>query len=231
MIDNIKRYLMLMKYSGRLMAGKCFWIIIFLPLIWPVLRALFIGIGWSEAKFNPADAHMLISIPLSIVAMGLGLRIIAGEIDSRTLEIAYTVPGGCHRIWLAKIATCFCLLFASEALLALFTMVFLVSVSMGTFYGALQAAMFYLVLGMGLSALFRSEITGAMATIVFFALGVMTSEVRISPFFNPLAIRNPEKTQLIAYAIQNRIFYIILIVVVSLLTFLRVERREKMLRD
>ncbi|MBN1904191.1 MAG: hypothetical protein JW927_03755 [Deltaproteobacteria bacterium] len=231
MIDNIKRYLMLMKYSGRLMAGKRFWIIIFLPLIWPVLRALFIGIGWSETKFNPADAHMLISLPLSIVAMGLGLRIIAGEIDSRTLEIAYTVPGGCHRVWLAKIATCFCLLFASELLLVLFTMVFLVSVSIGAFYGALQAAMFYLVMGMGLSAFFRSEITGAMATIVFFALGLMASSVRISPFFNPLALSPSEKAQAVTYAIQNRIFFIIFIVAITLLTFLRVERREKMLRD
>lgn len=231
MIDNIKRYLMIMFYSGRLMAGKRFWIVLFLPLIWPVLRALFIGIGWSEAKFNPADAHMLISLPLSIVAMGLGLRIIAGEIDSRTLEIAYTVPGGCHRVWLAKIATCFCLLLASEVLLALFTMVFLVSVSIGTFYGALQAAMFYLVMGMGLSAFFRSEITGAMATIVFFALGFMASSVRISPFFNPLALSPSEKAQAVTYAIQNRIFFIILIVVITLLTFLRVERREKMLRD
>ncbi len=221
-----------MIYSGRLMVGKRFWIVIFLPLIWPVLQALFVGIGWSEAKFNPADAHMLISLPLSIVAMGLGLRIIAGEIDSRTLEIAYTVPGGCHRVWLAKIATCFCLLFASEVLLALFTMVFLVSVSIGTFYGALQAAMFYLVMGMGLSAFFRSELTGAMATIVVYAITVlMGGSLRISPFFNSLALDKAENGQAVAYIIQNRILFVILIVIISLLTFLRVERREKMLRD
>jgi ABC-type transport system involved in multi-copper enzyme maturation permease subunit len=150
-----------------------------------VLQACLSGSDGVMQNFNPADAHMLISIPLSIVAMGLGLRIIAGEIDSRTLEIAYTVPGGCHRVWLAKIATCFCLLIASEALLALFTMVFLISVSIGTFYGALQAAMFCLVMGMGLSAFFRSEITGAMATILFFALGVMASSSVYRHFLTP----------------------------------------------
>lgn len=231
MLTKFKTYLQLMVYSGRLMAGRRFWIVIFMPLAWPMLQALFIGIGWRDGKVAPVDAHMLMSLPLSIVAMGLGLRIIAGEIDSRTLEIAYTVPGGCHRVWLAKLATCFCLLFAGDVLLAVFTMVFLTSVSIGTFYGVLQASMFYLVMGMALSAFFRSEITGAMATLVFYAISIMASSVRISPFFNPLALEKAENAQAVAYIVQNRILFVILILVISLLTFLRVERREKMLRD
>jgi hypothetical protein len=231
MLVKLKTYLSLMIYSGRLMAGKRFWIAIFLPLVWPVLQLLFIAIGWRDGKVNPVDAHMLMSLPLTIVAMGLGLRIIAGEIDSRTLEIAYTVPGGCHRVWLAKLATCFCLLLAGDVLLAVFTMVFLTSVSIDTFYGVLQASMFYLVMGMGLSAFFRSEITGAMATIVVYAISIMASSARISPFFNPLALDKAEKAQAVAQIVQNRILFVILIVVISLLTFLRVERREKMLRD
>jgi hypothetical protein len=40
-----------------------------------------------------------------------------------------------------------------------------------------------------------------------------------------------EKAQAVTYAIQNRIFFIIFMVAITLLTFLRVERREKMLRD
>jgi ABC-type transport system involved in multi-copper enzyme maturation permease subunit len=206
MLIKLKTYLRLMFYSGRLMAGRRFWIVIFLPLVWPVLQALFIGIGWRDGKVTPVNAHMLMSLPLTIVAMGLGLRIIAGEIDSRTLEIAYTVPGGCHRVWLAKLATCFCLLLAGDVLLAVFTMVFLTSVSIGTFYGVLQASIFYLVMGMGLSAFFRSEITGAMATIVVYAISIMASSVRISPFFNPLALDKTENAQAISYIIQNRIF-------------------------
>jgi hypothetical protein len=232
MLTKIKTYLQLMLYSGRLMAGKRFWIVIFLPLVWPVLQVLFIAVGWRDGKVTPADAQMLMSLPLTIVAMGLGLRIIAGEIDSRTLEIAYTVPGGCHRVWLAKLATCFCLLFAGDLLLAVFTMVFLTSVSMGAFYGVLQASVFYLVMGMALSAFYRSEITGAMATIVVYAITVlMGGSFRISPFFNPLALDKVENAQAVARVIQNRILFVILIVVISLLTFLRVERREKMLRD
>jgi hypothetical protein len=144
MLTKFKTYLQLMNYSGRLMAGKRFWIIIFLPLIWPVLQALFVGMGWSDSKFNPADAHLLISIPLSVVAMGLGLRIIAGEIDSMTLEIAYTVPGGCHRVWLAKIATCFCLLLASELLLALLQCSFLYLFQLGHSMGRSRPPCFIL---------------------------------------------------------------------------------------
>ena len=167
-------------------------------------------------------------------AMGLGVRLIAGEIDSRTLEIAYTVPGGCHRVWLAKIATCISMLLVSEILLSLFTMIFFTSVSPGTFYGVLQASVFYLIAGMAFSAFFRSEITGAMATVVLYAINLfvqLNTQIRVSPFFNPLAMNTADKSQVLSYTIQNRIFFIIFIAVISLLTFSRVERREKMLGD
>lgn len=233
MIDNLKRYLRLIFYSARLVAGRRFWIVVILPLLWPILRAvLFIFEGGERLK--PEDAHLLMSLPLSVVAMGLGVRLIAGEIDSRTLEISYTVPGGCHRVWLAKIATSVSLLLASEVLLTVFTMIFFTSVTPGTFYGVLQASVFYLIIGMAFSAFSRSEITGAMATAVLYALNMfvqLNTQTRISPFFNPVAMDNVDRSQVLAYTIQNRIFFIILIAAISLLTFSRVERREKMLGD
>ena len=235
MMDKIKRYLRLMFYSARLVAGRKFWIIIPLPLIWLILKALFIMLGWSNGKLGPESAHLLMSIPLAVVGMGLGIRLIAGEIDSRTLEIAYTVPGGCHRVWLAKIATSVSILLISELVQAFFTMVFFTSVTPGTFYGVFQASVFYLVAGMGFAALFRSEITGAMVTVVLFAFNALIGfdrfQPRVSPFFNPLAIENTDKSQILSYTIQNRIFFMILIAALALLTFSRVERREKMLRD
>ncbi|MBN2420561.1 MAG: hypothetical protein JXL81_14315, partial [Deltaproteobacteria bacterium] len=86
------------------------------------------------------------------------------------------------------------------------------------------------------------EITGAMATVVLLGLNLFIqfaandasggpAQFRISPFFNPAALENVDKSQVIAHTIQNRIFFIILIAVISLLTFSRVERREKMLGD
>ena len=232
MIDDFKRYLRMMFYSARLIAGRKFWIIVLLPLLWLLLRAVFIMFGWADGKLGPEDAHYLMSIPLSVVAIGLGIRIIAGEIDSRTLEIAYTVPGGCHRIWLAKIATSVSMLLVSEMFLTLFTMLFFTSVTPGTLYGVLQGSVFYLIVGMAFSTFFRSEITGAMATAALFAFNLLVGAgTRISPFFNPLVIDNTEKSQVLPYTIQNRIFFIIFIAVITLLTFSRVERREKMLGD
>ena len=234
MIDNIKKYFRLMFYSAYLVAGRKFWIVVFLPLIWLLLRALFILIGWDDGKFDPENAHLLMSIPLSVIGMGLGIRLIAGEIDSRTLEIAYTVPGGCHRVWLAKIATAVSMLFASEVLLTIVTMMFFTAVTPGTFYGVFQGSVFFLIAGMAFSALFRSEITGAMGSVVLYVIVLLMQanrQFRISPFFNPLAIENTDKSQIISSTIQNRIFFIIIIVVLALLTFLRVERREKMLGD
>lgn len=231
MIDNIKRYFRIMFYSAYLLAGRKFWIVVFLPLLWLVIRALFIMFGSGE-KLGPESAHYLMSIPLSVVAIGLGIRIIAGEIDSRTLEIAFTVPGGCHRIWLAKIATSVSMLLAGEILLTVCTMIFFTSVTPGTFYGVLQGVVFYLIIGMAFSTFFRSEITGAMATVALFAFNLMIGPgSRISPFFNPLAMDSAEKAQTLSYTVQNRIFFMIFIAVVTLLTFYRVERREKMLGD
>jgi hypothetical protein len=229
MIDNIKRYSRIMLYSARLVAGRKFWIVVFLPLLWLVIRAAYIMFGGGE-KLGPENAHYLMSVPLSVVAIGFGIRLIAGEIDSRTLEIAYTVPGGCHRVWLAKIVTSVSMLIFSEMLLTLFTTIFFTSVTPGTFYGVLQGTVFYLIAGMAFSTFFRSEITGAMATAVLFVFNLFIGPgSRISPFFNPLALDNAEKSQMVSYTIQNRIFFIIFMAVVALMTFSRVERREKML--
>ena len=99
-------------------------------------------------------------------------------------------------------------------------MIFFTSVTPGTFYGVLQGSVFYLTAGMAFSAFFRSEITGAMVTVPLFALNLITSaDTRVSPFFNPLVLENTEKLQAISYTVQNRIFFIILIGVITLLTF------------
>lgn len=233
MLSNIKTYSRLMFYSARLIAGRKFWIVILLPLLWLALQAVWILFVGREGKLGPADTPFLIGLPLAVIGMGFGVRLIAGEIDNRTLEIAYTVPGGCHRIWLAKIAACFCLLLSSEVILAIVTMIFFTSITFGAFYGVFQAAFFYMIAGMAFSAFFKSEITGAMATVSVFAINVIIGfsdfQPRISPFFNPLAIESSDKAQIIAYTVQNRILFIIVIVTIALLTFLRVEKTEKML--
>jgi len=233
---RLRSYLRLVHLSAQLVAGRHFWIPILLPLLWLAFQAFILLVGWRQTGFEAMDAQSLMGVPLTVLAIGLGIRIVASEMDRRTLEIAYTVPGGCHRIWLAKMTGCFFILLFSQALLAVVTLAFFTSFPFISFYGALQAALFYLIAGMAFAAFFRSEITGAMASVTLLALNGMFSgfgenQMRISPFFNPLAIRGGDETELFAWTLQNRILFLFLIVAIVLLTFGRVERREKMLGD
>jgi hypothetical protein len=234
---RIKDYLRLTYLSAQLVAGRRFWITILLPLLWPAFQAFWLLMGWrDEGPFEAVNGQTLMGLPLIVLAIFLGIRIIANEMDRRTLEIAYTVPGGCHRVWLAKITACFFILLFSEAVLALFTLAFLTSFPFTALYGALQAAVFYMIAGMAFAALFRNEITGAMVAVALFVLNILfagfgNNQMRISPMFNPLAIRDGDATQVFAWTLQNRILFVLLIAAITLLTFSRVERREKMLGD
>jgi hypothetical protein len=221
--------------SARLIAGRRYWLAPLLALIWPVIQALLLVARLREESFEAVDAqNTLIGLPLAVLAVGLGVRIIAGEMDRRTLEIAYTVPGGAHRVWFGKIAAAAGLLLVSEALLAVVAFVFFTSFPPIVLYGAFQAAAFYLVVAMGFAALFGSEITGAMASAALLGLnGFITAfgenQVRISPFFNPLAIDDASPSDLFAWTVQNRIGFVLVIAAVTALAFARAERREKLL--
>ena len=168
------------------------------------------------------------------MAIFFGIRIIAGEIDERSLEIAYTVPGGCERIWRAKLLCALMLLIGAEALLAVTTLLFFTPFPPSALYGALQAATFYLVLATALAALFRSESAGAIATAAVLAInGVLTgfgdNQIRISPFWNPAAIEDADPTGLMTWTLQNRIGFVLVMVAILALGFMRANRRERML--
>ena len=171
-----------------------------------------------------------------MLAIGLGVGIIAGEIEQRTLEVTYTVPGGARRVWLAKLLAAALPLLAAGALLAVVTAIFFTSYPLVALYGALQGAAFYLVLAMGLGALLKSEITAALvAAMVLFLNGFLGGfgevQRRWSPFFNPLGVRRLRaRRTLLAWTIQNRIGIALLILALVALSCVRAERREQLLR-
>jgi ABC-type transport system involved in multi-copper enzyme maturation permease subunit len=212
-----------------MIAGRRFWIAPLLPLLWTAFQIFRLAIGWREEIYTPADAqNVLIGFPLTVLGIIFGMRIIAGEIDRRTLEIAYTVPGGTHRVWLAKLVAAFLLLVVAEALLAVATFLFCTDYPAGTLYGALQGAVVYMMLAMALSALFKSEAAGAMVTAALLTLnGILTN--RFSPFWNPLTREDSEFDLLLAWTTQNRIGFILAIGALALLAFSRAENREKIL--
>ena len=226
LIDQMR----LIHHAARIVAGRWFWLAALLPLLWLGFQYISVILGWRATSYEIVDAqNTLIGFPLAILAAGLGVRVIAGEIDRRTLEIAYTVPGGAHRVWLAKLGASFLILLVAEALLAITTFVFLTSFAWSTLYGALQSAVFFLVLAMGLGALFKSEAAGGMVCAGVLTLALMTTVLRISPFFNIELSTDLDAAERMARLVQNRIGYVILTLAVMLLTFGRAEQRERML--
>jgi len=222
----------LVRLAALAIAGHWVWMLILLPMLWLAARALATLINPGSA-FEPSNAQVgLMGIPLAVLGIVLGLRIIAGEMDGRSLEIAYTVPGGCQRVWWAKLAAAAVILVAAEALLAPVTYYFFTKFPPGALYGALQGAIFYLVAAMALATLFRSEVAGAMATVAVLAVDLIVlgnDNVRASPFWNPEAEVNPDPEVILAMTFQNRVGIPIFIALLVGLAFMRANRRERML--
>ena len=232
LMAGVRDRLRLMKLAARRLAGRWFWVLPILPVLWIGFQVLRLVLEWRQEDYLPADAQsILIGTPLVVLAMFLGVRVVAGEIDERTLEIAYTVPGGAHRVWLTKLAAAVAMLFAAEALLAAATFFFCTSFSPWALYGAMQSAVFYLVLAMALSTLTKSEATGAMLTtgVLILNSAFQAANVRISPFWNPANLENFDPAEVLAWTVQNRIGFVLIIAAIMLLAFGRAERREKML--
>jgi hypothetical protein len=227
---------LLLKLSLRWQLGRRAWLAPALALGWPAYQALSLLAGWTDARFTAADAqNFLIGLPLIVIAIGLGVRIIAAEIEQRTLEVTYTVPGGARRVWLAKLLAAGLVLLVAAALLAVVTVAFFTSYPLLALYGALQGAAFYLVLATGLGALLKSEITAALvAAMVLFFNGFISGfggvQRRWSPLFNPLGVADANSSDLLAWTIQNRIGVALLILAIVALSCVRAERREQLLR-
>lgn len=225
----------IIRLSAVLLAGPRYWLLPLLPLLWLAVQAAMLVAG-RLASFEPAAAqNSLIGVPMTILAVFLGGRIITGELDARTLEIAYTVPGGAHRVWLGKLAAAGLILLASLSLMAVFTFTFFTAFPVvQTLYGAAQGAVFWLTAAMGLATLFRSETAGALAIVGLLAILLFTPlalvlTLRISPFWNPLTVQGADAEQLLAMAVQNRIGIALVIAAIVALTFARAKRRETML--
>jgi hypothetical protein len=227
---------LLLKLALRWQLGRRLWLAPVLALGWPAFHALSLLFGWRDGRFAAVDAqNYLLGLPLDVLAIGLGVGIIAGEIEQRTLEVTYTVPGGARRVWLAKLFAAALPVLAAGTLLAIVTAVFFTSYPLSALYGALQGAAFYLVLAMGLGALLKSELTAALvAAMVLFLNGFLSGfgdvQRRWSPLFNPLGVNDSSASDLLAWTIQNRIGIALLILALVALSCVRAERREQLLR-
>lgn len=218
-----------LRTSAVLLAGRRFWLLPLLPLVWLAVQALMLVAGMRPSLEPAAAQNSLIGVPVAVLAIFLGGRTITGELDQHSLEIAYTVPGGAHRVWLGKLAAAILMLLSSLVLLAAITYAFFTDFPvLQSLYGATQGVVFYLVAAMGFATLFRSDVAGSLATIGLLGLNSLLSSFRVSPFWNPLAVE-ADAAQMLAIAVQNRIGTALAIAAIVALTFVRAERRERML--
>ena len=221
------------RYAAIGIAGRHFYLLLLIAPVWVLVMWLFKLAGFTG--FTGASVQtVLIGFPLIVVAIFLGLRIIASEISGRSLEIVYTVPGGCERVWWTKLLAAVLILLPLEVLLAVGIWFFVTPYQLLVLQGSLQSALFFLVLSMGMSVLFRSEIAGAVATgmvLFFFAFVTQfgTQQVVFSPFYNPFALVQADPEVLLAATVQNRIGYLLLTLAILGLAFMRSNRREKLL--
>jgi ABC-type transport system involved in multi-copper enzyme maturation permease subunit len=227
-------YFKLLRLSLLVIAGRRFWLLPLLPLVWLGVVRILMLIDSSMVYDDTSVQGPLLAVPLTLLAVFLGIRIIAGEIEDRSLEIAYTVPGGCKRIWFTKLIAAGLVIVSAEILVASAVYVFITPFPAGVLYGALQAAGFYLILAMAMATLFRSEAAGAMATAAVLGMnGAITdfgdNQIRISPFWNPYAMEDTDPTELFAWTLQNHIGILLAIVAIGSLAFMRANRREHML--
>ena len=234
--DRIRAALALYRLAALAIVGHRFWLLPILPLAWLGVLGGMGVVGLRQGSFDAMDVQAgLVGLPMTVLGVFLGLRIIAGEVDGRSLEIAYTVPGGCERVWWAKLGGAVMMLLAAEALLAATTWVFFTGpFPLHVLYGALQPAVFYMVLAMAMATLFRSEVAGALATVAVLGFNGLVSgfgdqQVRISPFFNPLAATSSDPADILAWTVQNRIGVALVTVGIVALAFMRASRRERML--
>lgn len=218
-----------LRLSAVLLAGRRYWLLPLLPLVWLTIQAALLLAG--RPTLEPAAAqNTLIGVPVAVLAIFLGGRTITGELDEHSLEIAYTVPGGAHRVWLGKLAAAILILLSSMILMAAVSLAFFTDFPiLQSLYGATQGVVFYLAAAMGFATLFRSEVAGALATIGLLGFNGLINPLPISPFWNPLSVDRADTEQMLAMSVQNRIGIALAIAAIVALTFVRAERREKML--
>jgi hypothetical protein len=215
-----------------MMAGRRYWLLPLLPLAWLVFLQLEL---FSFFNVSPeAVQGLVLGVPMSLLGIFLGIRVIAGEIEDRSLELAYTVPGGSERLWRIKLIAAVTMLLVMEATLALVTVTLITAFPLGALYGAFQAACFYLVLSLSLATLFRSQIGGGVFTVILLGInGALTGfgnvQLRGSPFFNPYVIVGADSADVLAWTVQNRVGMLLLMAGILSLAFMRANRRERML--
>ena len=224
-----------MHLSIVLLAGRGAWGLPCVPLAWLVARMTPVWLGWRSPHFTPDEAQVgLIGLPLVVLGILLGARVIAGEVEQRRIEVAYSVPRAAARTCAAKLAGASVLITGSAVLLGIVTHLWFTPCSVYTIYGALQGALFYTMLSMAAAVLLHSEVAGAMVATAMLGLnglitGFGSAQLRLSPLWNPTGIEAAQ-SDVLAWTIQNRTLVLLVSATLLWVAFAAANERERVLR-
>ena len=233
-------------YAMIALAGYRFWFLPLLALVWIMFQYFLRMRNGLEVINLLTIQYTIIGLPLTALAIFFGVRIIAGEVDERSLEIAYTIPGGSERLWLAKLFSAFLILLFTTLILSILVYAIFKPFPFGMAYGLLQDACFYMILAMALGVLFRSMTSAIISTTAIVCLNILLTDfgenqLRFLPFFNPYVFLESSTTstiidggftspkELLAWTIQNRITIALLMSLTLTLAFMRAGKHETML--
>lgn len=214
--------------------GHYYWLTPLVVMIWPTGLALLALFDITPVSVNHSSVqNWLIGFPLNLLAIGIGIGIIADEIEKQTLEVTYTIPGGTRRIWLYSILACLLILVAATILLSLSCYLFISGLpSGGEFFRGFQGAVFFLIWAMALGCFFRSKLVASLLSLLTYAgLIFVNFDTRWSPLFNPASVASNAGEEVHIWMIQNHVGVTVLLGLLLVLSFARVDRVELMLKD
>ncbi len=213
-------------------AGRRFWLLPLAPMLWPALLKFFSVIGEGGAPAPGAVAGWVLGLPTGALAVALGCRIVGGEVDQRTLEVVYTVPGGARRVWLARFAAASLLALGGELAAALVAHLTLVDIRPLDLVSCWIGSLFLLAVGLLAGAVFRGVITAALAAVPVLALSLfMGGTVRFAPFFSAAALAGRfDPADVLVWTFQSRVGFLLLTALLVAMAVARAENREAMLR-
>ena len=108
--------------SIRQQLGRRFWLLPLFILAWPLLTGTLGFLFGAQANFGENEIqNVIIGLPMYALAIGIGAGLITNEIEQRTLEVTYTIPGGARRVWLLKLGSAALLILLAELLVAVIT--------------------------------------------------------------------------------------------------------------
>lgn len=221
----------------KLVFGRAWWLYLFGLLVWVGLLVLWVVMGWVEEDWMAEDVQNgVITTPLLLLAIYLGMSSIASEIDDRTIEGVFTVSGSRYRPWIVRIATVVVFLAACDLLLAGCAWLFLVEFPfLGVALNALPAVLLYFALALMFSLLFKGAIPSGLTVVPIlffnstFLLGA-THGTRYNVFFNyldrPVGL---DEIQWWIMAVENRIGVLLIVGLVLFYTVRLTDKRERLL--